>query len=171
MPDDYFEIIWFTKEAWVLDQTRTAVFYLMQCWSALFKIERIFRNSVGGSNWDVITTFLALQPIYLGRDLFDTDLTLLFDRLHELQGMDKDFPQFLRKKVRAEVLEQLRKANWTYERMQRIAKSMARRLKQNEQELIQQFGELASIAGDGCQIPMKDMHYFILGTPWRTPTS
>ena len=85
--------------------------------------------------------------------------------------MDKDFPHSLRKKVRAEILEQLRKANWTYERMQRIAKSMARRLKQNEQELIQQFGELALITGDGCQIPMKDIHDFILGTPGRTPTS
>lgn len=84
--------------------------------------------------------------------------------------MDRKFQHFLPKKVRVEILEQLRKANWTYERVQHIAQSIAPRIKLIEHAVIEQFNELAVESDDGCQISMKDIHDFLFDRPENTPT-
>src|ERR1700747_2627221 len=95
---------------WILEQSRAAVFYLTQCWSALWEIERLM-ESKGGDPWDVVDTFFKMQSMYSGRDLYSPDLSLFFDGLHELEGMERTFQCSLQKSVGAEILEQLRKAS------------------------------------------------------------
>ena len=111
---------------WILKQSRAAVFYLTQCWSALWEIERLI-ESKGGDHWDVVDTFFKTQSMYLGRDLYSPDLSLFFDGLHEHEGMERTCQRSLQKSVGAEILEQLRKASWTYEQVRRIAKIIGHR--------------------------------------------
>jgi len=147
---------------WILKQSRTAVFYLTQCWSALWEIERLIRSK-GGHPWDVVDTFFEMESMYSGRDLYAPDLILFFDGLHELKGMERILQRLLRTSVRAEILEQLRKASWTYDQVKRIARIIGRRTKQSAEGVLSQINELAIMADDGCQLTAEDIDVFILG--------
>jgi hypothetical protein len=146
---------------WILKRPRAAVFYLTQCWSALWEIERLIQSR-GGDPWDVLNTFFEMQSMYSGRDLYAPDLTLFFDGLHELQGMERRFQRSLQKSVRAKLLEQLRKANWTYDETARISETIARRIKLTPQVVLEQIHELAMGAGDGCQLTTEEVDIFLL---------
>lgn len=111
-----------SNKDWIRKQTRPAVFYLTQCWSALREIERLMQSE-GGDPWDVISTFFEIESIFSGRDLYDPDLTWFFDGLHEFERMERIHQHLLKEDLRGEILEQLRKASWTYEQVKRIAKN------------------------------------------------
>jgi hypothetical protein len=152
---------------WILKQSRAAVFYLTQCWSALWEIERLIQSK-GGDPWDVVDTFFKMQSMYSGRDLYTPDLSLFFEGLHELEGMERTFQRSLQKSVRAEILEQLRKASWTHEQVTRIAKIIGHRTKQSAECILEQINSLAITADDGCQLTAEDIKIFILGISLRT---
>jgi hypothetical protein len=147
---------------WILRQSRAAVFFLTQCWSALWEIERLM-ESKGGDHWDVVDTFFKTQSMYLGRDLYSPDLSLFFDGLHELEGMERTCQRSLQESVGAEILEQLRKASWTYEQVRRIAKTIGHRTKQSAEFVLARINDLAIMADDGCQLTAEEIDIFLLG--------
>jgi hypothetical protein len=51
-------------------------------------MERLIQSK-GGGPWDVIDTFIKIESIFSGRDLYDPDLTWFFDGLHEFEGMER----------------------------------------------------------------------------------
>jgi len=124
-------------------------------------IERLI-ESKGGDHWDVVDTFFKTHSMYSGRDLYAPDLSMFFDGLHELEGMERTVQRSLQKSVGAEVLEQLRKASWTYEQVTRIAKTIGHRTKQSAECVLRQINDLAIMADDGCQFTAEDIDSYIL---------
>jgi hypothetical protein len=104
-----------------------------------------------------------MQSMYSGRDLYAPDLTLFFDGLHELEGMERRFHRSLQKSVRAKLLEQLRRANWTCDETTRISETIARRINLAPQAVLEQITELATGADDGCQLTAEEIDIFLLG--------
>jgi hypothetical protein len=153
------------KKSWLLYQSRIVAFYQTECWSAFLEIERLIRRDASICPWDVIELFFEIQPLYSGRDLNASDLALFLDGLHEVQGMDQISLQSLRKNTKAEVLDQLRKANWTYDQVLRIAEIIARAIKRKPGLVLDQINGLSNIADGGCQLMMKDVEALILGIP------
>jgi hypothetical protein len=151
------------NKEWILKQSRAAVFYLTQCWSALWEIEGLIQSK-GGDPWDVVDTFFRTQSMYSGRDLYSPDLSLFFDGLHELEGMERTVQRSLQESVGAEVLEQLRKASWTLEQVKRIAKIIGHRTKQRAECVLERINELAICADDGCQLTAEDIDSLFSGT-------
>jgi hypothetical protein len=74
--------------------------------------------------------------------------------------MERRFQRSLQKIVRAKLLEQLRKANWTYDETARISETIARRIKLTPQVVLEQIHELAMGAGDGCQLATEEVDIF-----------
>ena len=151
------------KKGWILHQSRTAVFYQTECWAALFEIERLIKRNAGSCPWDVFHPFFVLHPLYSGRYLDEPDVALFLDGMCDLECMERRFQQFLKKDVRAEILAQLRKANWTYDQLQRIAKAIGFAIKRSQELVLQDLNELATVADDGCQVKLKDFEDLILG--------
>jgi hypothetical protein len=152
------------NEDWILKQFRAAVFYVTECRSALWEIERLIQSE-GGDPWDVVDTFFEMRSMYPGRNLFAGDLTLFFDGLHELQRMERRFQSSLQKSVRAKLLEQLRKANWTYDKTARISEIIAQRFKLSPQVVEKRIHVLAPSAPDGRQLTTEDVvDIFLLGS-------
>jgi hypothetical protein len=96
---------------------------------------------------------------------------MFLDVLHELECMEMRFQRSLKKNVRAEILAQLRKANWTYDQLRRIAKAIGFAIKRSHELVRQDLSELATVAVDGCQVNLKDFEDFILGVTALTETN
>lgn len=147
------------RDRWLLHKCRTAVFFLTECWEALWAIERILECK--GDSPDAIGTFFDLHPLFSRRDLSAPDLALFLNVLRECSTVVVE--QSLSKSTTAELLKQLRKANWTYDQVLRLSNAVARRIKLDPEIVLQQFNELA-IPVDG-PVTMNDVDEFLLATP------
>lgn len=112
-------------------------------------------------------TFFHLQSLFSHRDLHVPDLTLFLSGLRELDPSAIGIEQSLTRTTRAEILNQLRKANWTYEQVGRLSEIVARRIKLRPEVVLEQFAELAIQAIDG-PLTMDQVDEFLLATP-RSP--
>lgn len=152
-----------SKNHWLLHQCRTAVFYLAECWAALGNMERLIDRDT--QVWpDAMGTFFQLQSLFSQRDLHAPDLAFFLAGLRELDRSAIGIEQSLKKKTRVEILNQLRKANWTYDQVLRLSKIVSRSIKLDPEIVLEQFGELGIQATDG-PLTMDQVDEFLLATP------
>ena len=149
------------RDRWILHQCRTAVFFLAECWAALGAMERLLERD--NDSPDAMGTFFQLHSLFSGRDLYALDLSLFLNGVRELSCSTTVGEQLLKKCTRIEILEQLRKANWTYDQVVRLSNVVARRIKLHPEVVLQQFSELAFQAIDG-PLTMEHVDNFLLTT-------
>ena len=151
------------KNFWILRQCQAAAFYQTENWSALYAIEHVVEVAGEEGDWDVVGRFSQLKQRFAGKSLDALDLKLFLDGLRLYKNGEKNFDHRLAEETKTELLEQLRKMNWTHGEMVRISRLIARAIGKTDSESIRgQFNELASL-GSGYEVSMDDVNCFILG--------
>jgi hypothetical protein len=101
--------------------------------------------------------------MYSGRDLCAPDLTLF---LHELKGIERTFERSLQESLKGEILEQLRKASWTCDQVERIAEIVAHHTKQRAEYVLRRFDDLALMHNyNGYRLTARDIDYLYSREP------
>jgi hypothetical protein len=84
-------------------------------------MERLLAASGELYQGDVIERFFELESVFLGKDLYESDLRLFLKEI--LSFNNEESP--LAEATKLELLTQLRKANWANGELRRIAKAIA----------------------------------------------
>lgn len=148
------------KREWLLYQCQSGAFYEAECWSAFWEMERLLEASGGLYQGDVIERFFELESVFLGKDLYESDLRLF---LKEILSFNNE-ELALAEATKLELLTQLRKANWANGELRRIAKAIADAIGDTTPESIySQFSELVYLPAEGYLVTMADVDCFILG--------
>ena len=156
------------KKHRILYLSRAAGFYQTELLSSLDTMEELLQIHPQ-PEWDLVSRLLEVGSIFSDKDLYLSDLQFFLSGLHSI-GKKQIFQLTLTPETKTQLLEQLRKANWTLSELRRISRLIVRATGANILVDNFDFCDLMGGPGDKYLVTMEEACSFCLreGSPDST---